>query len=123
MLVRGSPNPSSGTVSSFQTNDEQRSDAAATALHCRDCGACCAYSESWPAFIGDSDGAGIPEEYIDFDHARMQCYGQRCSALAGEIGRRVHCAVYANRPLVCREFQAGSDDCIMVRRSFDLPVT
>ena len=89
---------------------------------CICCGACCAFSESWPAFIGDGDSAGIPDELIDFDHRRMQCYGDRCSALVGEIGSGAHCSVYEIRPLVCREFQAGSEDCIMVRRRFDLPV-
>jgi hypothetical protein len=90
-------------------------------IDCRACGACCAYSESWPAFIGDGDGVGIPDELIDSGHGRMQCHGNRCSALTGEIGNWAQCSVYANRPLVCREFQAGSDDCIMVRRSFGLP--
>jgi Fe-S-cluster containining protein len=87
---------------------------------CKSCGACCAYSESWPALIGDGDGAGIAEELIDFEQARMRSYGNRCAALVGEIGIRAHCSVYANRPLVCSEFQSGSDDCIMVRRSFAL---
>jgi len=90
---------------------------------CVACGACCAYSESWPAFIGDRDGEGISNELIDFAHARMQSYGHRCAALVGEIGRRAECSVYANRPLVCREFQAGSEDCLMVRRSFGLPAS
>jgi hypothetical protein len=91
------------------------------AFDCLACGACCAYSESWPVFIGDGDGEGIPHELIDFDHGRMQCHGNRCSALAGEVGSRAQCSVYENRPLVCREFQPGSEDCIMVRRSFGLP--
>jgi Fe-S-cluster containining protein len=90
------------------------------AFDCLYCGACCAYSESWPTFIGDGDGGGIPDELIDFDHGRMQCHGNRCSALEGEIGSRAQCSVYPDRPLVCREFQAGSEDCIMVRRSFGL---
>ena len=89
-------------------------------LDCLACGACCAYSDSWPAFIGDGDGAGIPDELIDFDHGRMLCYRSRCSALAGEVGNRAQCSVYENRPLVCREFQPGSEDCIMVRRQFKL---
>jgi hypothetical protein len=88
---------------------------------CLACGACCAYSESWPVFIGNGDGEGIPDELIDFDRGRMLCHGNRCSALAGEVGNRAQCSVYANRPLVCREFQPGSEDCIMVRRSFGLP--
>jgi len=88
---------------------------------CLACGACCAYSDSWPAFIGDGDCKGIPGEFIDFEHGRMLCHGQRCSALVGELGIQAQCSVYANRPLVCREFLTGSEDCIMVRRSFSLP--
>lgn len=70
--------------------------------------------------IGDRDGEGIPEDLIDFANRRMQSYGNRCAALEGEIGCRVECSVYENRPLVCREFQAGSEDCKMVRRLFRL---
>ena len=88
---------------------------------CLSCGACCAYSESWPTFVGDADSEGIPDELINFDYERMQCYSDRCSALVGEIGREAQCSVYENRPLVCREFQPGSEDCIIVRRRFDLP--
>ena len=91
------------------------------AIDCLSCGACCAYSASWPVFIGDGDGAGIAEDLIDFDNARMLCHGDRCAALTGEIGIRAGCSVYGNRPLVCREFQAGSEDCITVRRKFGLP--
>ena len=72
-------------------------------------------------FIGDGDGDGIPDELIDFDHGRMQCYGDRCSALVGTVGSGAQCSVYSARPLVCREFQPGSEDCLMVRRSFNLP--
>jgi Fe-S-cluster containining protein len=89
---------------------------------CTSCGACCAYSESWPVFIGDRDAEGIPEELIDLERERMQCYADRCAALVGTIGHQAKCSVYAMRPLVCREFEAGSADCLMVRRSFELPV-
>lgn len=89
---------------------------------CDRCGACCAYSDSWPVFIGDGDGADIPDELIDFDRGRMLCHGNRCAALAGTPGIETHCSVYSMRPLVCREFQAGSDDCMMVRRRYDLPL-
>jgi Fe-S-cluster containining protein len=67
------------------------------------------------------DGEGIPDELIDFEHGRMLCHGNRCSALVGKLGSRAQCSVYQNRPLVCREFQPGSEDCLTVRRSFDLP--
>lgn len=87
---------------------------------CVACGGCCAWSETWPVLMGDGDGAGIPDDLIDFEHWRMQSWGHRCAALEGELGCRVGCTVYANRPLVCREFQAGSEDCHMVRRALRL---
>jgi Fe-S-cluster containining protein len=99
--------------SSDACGDEPSS--ASTAPDCLTCGCCCAWSETWPVLIGDRDGEGIPEDLIDLDNERMQSYGNRCSALEGKIGCRVGCSVYAVRPLVCREFQAGSDDCLMVR--------
>jgi len=89
-------------------------------LDCRDCGACCAYSESWPAFIGDGDGADIPDELVDFEHGRMLCHGSRCAALVGRLGIKTHCSVYTSRPLVCREFETGSEDCFSVRRQLGL---
>ena len=85
---------------------------------CLDCGGCCAWSETWPVLMGPRDGEGIPDDLIDFDNGRMQSWGHRCAALEGELGVKVGCSVYANRPLVCREFQAGSADCLMVRRKF-----
>ena len=89
-------------------------------LDCLACGACCAYSAAWPVFIGEGDAADIPAQLVDFEHGRMRCHGNRCAALAGEPGSRAYCTIYAARPLVCREFQAGSEDCLMVRRSFNL---
>ncbi len=85
---------------------------------CLVCGGCCAWSETWPVLLGARDGEGIPDELIDFDNQRMQSWGHRCAALEGELGCRVDCSVYLDRPLVCREFQAGSADCRMVRRKF-----
>lgn len=87
---------------------------------CQSCGGCCAWSETWPVLMGPGDGAGIPEDLIDVENERMQSYGHRCAALEGEIGRQVGCSVYDRRPLVCREFQAGSDDCLMVRQALGL---
>lgn len=87
---------------------------------CQRCGGCCAYSASWPVLMGERDGEGIPEDLIDCGNWRMQSYGNRCAALEGEIGSKVACSVYENRPLVCREFEAGSEDCRMVRRRLKL---
>jgi hypothetical protein len=92
----------------------------ATVPDCQSCGGCCVWSETWPVLMGPRDGEGIPEDLIDVENERMQSYGHRCAALEGEIGRQVGCSVYGKRPLVCREFQAGSDDCLMVRRALGL---
>jgi Fe-S-cluster containining protein len=92
------------------------------ALDCTTCGACCAYSESWPVFGDEPDDLmdGIPIEMCDCDHGRMKCNGDRCVALHGEIGLNVACSIYTNRPFVCRDFQPGSDGCVYVRNFFKL---
>ncbi|WP_328702877.1 YkgJ family cysteine cluster protein [Arenibaculum pallidiluteum] len=90
--------------------------AGADVPDCQSCGACCAFSWEWPALIGFGDGAGIPPHLIE--DGRMRCEGNRCAALAGTLGEDVHCTVYADRPLVCREFASGSEDCLAVRRHF-----
>ena len=85
---------------------------------CESCGACCAYSWEWPTLVGFRDGDGIPPYFLE--DGRMRCDGNRCSALAGTLGEEVFCKVYENRPLVCREFAAGSESCHAVRRHFGL---
>ncbi|WP_114860601.1 YkgJ family cysteine cluster protein [Azospirillum brasilense] len=85
---------------------------------CESCGACCAYSWEWPTFIGDWDGDGIMEHLKE--DGRMRCNGNRCAALMGTLGESVFCSVYEHRPLVCREFTAGSDACHTVRSQLGL---
>lgn len=40
-----------------------------------------------------------------------------CIALDGDIGN-VRCAIYEDRPSLCRQFEAGSDLCRDARRRF-----
>ena len=89
---------------------------------CQACGACCAYSREWPRFSLEDDAAieRIPRELVDDEHGRMRCNGDRCSALAGEIGVRTACTVYEVRPDVCRDCLPGDDACLMARRQFGL---
>lgn len=89
-----------------------------TVPDCETCGACCAFSWEWPTFIGERDGEDVPE-YLT-ENGRMRCDGDRCAALMGAIGVETHCRVYDVRPLVCREFTAGSQACHMVRAHFGL---
>lgn len=39
----------------------------------------------------------------------------RCGALQGELRRNCSCAIYGQRPEVCREFEAGSEECLEAR--------
>ncbi|MBK6616280.1 YkgJ family cysteine cluster protein [Ottowia sp.] len=87
---------------------------------CTRCGACCAYSDTWPEFGEEDELDGIPEHMCDSDHGRMKCDGDRCVALVGGIGQSVRCAVYEGRPNVCREFLPGTTACNQVRRYFGL---
>jgi Fe-S-cluster containining protein len=90
---------------------------------CRSCGACCAFSRTWPRFSleDDADLARIPRAFVDETESRMRCRGDRCSALVGDVGVATACAVYAVRPDVCRACRPGDDACRMARRRFNLP--
>jgi hypothetical protein len=46
----------------------------------------------------------------------------RCQALQGEVGHRVSCAVYRQRPSPCREVQPGDAQCSKARLAWRLPV-
>lgn len=100
--------------------DSARPDPNATP--CQSCGACCAYSRSWPRFtLEDDDGLQrIPPSYTAEDGAGMRCIGDRCSALVGEVGAATSCAVYDVRPDVCRACQPGDEACTMAREHFGL---
>jgi uncharacterized protein len=69
------------------------------ASECRACGACCSFSPEWPRFSleSDADLDLIPGAYVDADLGRMRCSGDRCAALAGEVGVSTACAVYTVR--------------------------
>jgi len=91
--------------------------AEAAAFDCQTCGACCAYSHEWPRFWTESQAEieRIPRRYRDDASTAMRCDGDRCSALEGEVGRSTRCAVYADRPVVCRDCRPGDDACRIAR--------
>jgi Fe-S-cluster containining protein len=100
---------------------------------CRDCGACCCNTE-----CNRRDGT---QDYIEVEpggslrlgsrHALKQLaqrneHGewhmlltgrkQRCVALVGDVGGGVRCAIYADRPRVCKNVEAGDEECLRARR-------
>jgi uncharacterized protein len=93
---------------------------------CRACGACCAYSAAWPRFGLETEAeiAKIPREYVDDARGTMRCTGNRCAALAGEVGVATACTLYAVRPQVCRACQPGDESCAIARQRHGLsPIT
>jgi Fe-S-cluster containining protein len=89
---------------------------------CRSCGACCSFSKDWPRFSteDDADLDLIPAEFIDRCLGGLRCDGDRCFALAGEVGVSTSCLVYSIRPDVCRACAPGDDACRLARRHFGL---
>lgn len=89
---------------------------------CRSCGACCAYSRDWPRFtLETEDEIGrIPAHYMDERQAGMRCIGNRCAALGGEVGVSTACAIYEQRPHVCRACEPEDEACSMARAHFGL---
>jgi Fe-S-cluster containining protein len=89
---------------------------------CQTCGACCAYSADWPRFALETQAEfeAIPRHYVDDARGTMRCAGDRCSALAGEVGVTTACAIYAVRPDVCRACLPGDASCTLARRRFGL---
>lgn len=105
---------------------------------CQACGACCVH-------LGPYDGNAYV--YLDQDEARrMRRLGlpviqgvlgspclaaaphdgawgfPACVAFEGELGKRCGCAVYEERPSVCREFAMGSELCREARDRAGLPI-
>ena len=102
-------------------NQIQSVDLDASAL-CQACGACCSFSAEWPRFSLEDDTAldRIPRALVDDSEGRMRCIGDRCAALAGEVGVATSCTIYLDRPDVCRACLPGDDACTMARARFGL---
>lgn len=89
---------------------------------CQSCGACCSFSRDWPRFTLEDDDALalIPAGLVADDGSGMRCAGERCAALAGEVGVSTACTIYAVRPDVCRDCLPDDDACLTARRRHGL---
>ena len=108
------------------------------ALDCEACGACCCNSEpnrshAFRDYVEVSaDDALWKHQDRLFDlavlnpagetHLKLVGREQRCVALAGRVGEKVGCTVYALRPMPCRDLAAGSVECLERRREKKLPI-
>jgi len=66
------------------------------------------------------DLARIPRALVAANLSGMRCEGDRCSALAGEVGGATSCTAYDARPHVCRACEPGDEACGMARARFGL---
>ena len=103
--------------------------------HCTRCGACCAAFrvDFHRSELAGAGAAGVPDALVvpvTATLVRMRGTDDgppRCIALAGEIGVRAHCAIYADRPSPCRDFAPyaalgiGEDACDRARARHGLP--
>ena len=82
-----------------------------TKVSCSNCQACCCRLEVM--IITDT---GVPDEHIARDkwggETMVRLEDGWCSALDRET---LMCSIYENRPLICREFEMGSYECMNER--------
>ncbi len=94
---------------------------------CQTCGACCiamlcvgvrpdekvADDDYWNITVATDAGDMTVDRFM-----RRSSETFMCSALEIEDGERAVCRIYADRPRICRDFEAGSDKCHALRRAF-----
>ena len=82
-------------------------------IDCRTCGACC---RGWTVDVGFGDE--VPEHMTKnnpiFGLVMRERNGQ-CIALKGQVGVKVECRIYEDRPQVCRDCSQGSPVCVQAR--------
>ncbi len=111
---------------------------------CQSCGACCSHffdehlsDLELPGICGkglliaNKDVSRIPAKLVVIDIVRLHdtkvtlqeswLRGRRvtgrwqCRALKGTIGEKCSCSIYDVRPKLCREFEPGSQGCLVAR--------
>lgn len=94
---------------------------------CTSCGACCTFLFCVNVKLTDT----VPSEMcwdVVLEVGKREIVVNRflqreektlyCNALEGTAGEKVSCRIYAQRPLTCDLFEAGSDKCHALRRIY-----
>ena len=78
---------------------------------CSNCQACCCRLE-----VVIFTDTGVPERHLAVDEwggeTMLRLEDGWCSALDRDT---LMCSIYENRPLICREFEMASDECLAER--------
>ncbi|EGI71471.1 MULTISPECIES: YkgJ family cysteine cluster protein [Pseudoalteromonas] len=78
---------------------------------CANCQACCCQLEV--RIVTDT---GVPFNYIEYDKWGSEVMKRADDGWCQALDRNtLMCSIYENRPLVCREFEMASDECITER--------
>lgn len=83
-------------------------------VSCSNCRACCCQLEVM--LISDT---GVPQRYIDSDRWGGEVMARLADGWCAALDRdTMMCTIYEQRPLICREFEMGSYDCVEQRTGF-----
>ncbi|ACQ93018.1 protein of unknown function UPF0153 [Tolumonas auensis DSM 9187] len=83
-------------------------------ITCANCEACCCRLEVM--LITDT---GVPEHYIAIDPWGGQVMARLDDGWCAALDRdTLMCTIYDHRPLICREFEMGADECITERKEY-----
>lgn len=78
---------------------------------CDTCQACCCRLEVM--LITDT---GVPDRYVEIDPRGGMVMARLDDGWCAALNRdTLLCSIYNNRPLICREFATGEDDCLAER--------
>lgn len=82
-------------------------------VSCSSCKACCCRLEVM--LITDT---GVPEKFIKRDKWGSETMLRLSDGWCAALDRDTYmCSIYEKRPLICREFEMGSDECITERKA------
>ena len=95
---------------------------------CVTCGVCCSFALIVPVSYRDSERLTSycdillddVEDELVIDKALPRGREGRCVNLSGELGQRIGCEIYPDRPQVCHDFDVGSDRCHEYRRMYGI---
>ena len=83
----------------------------ATEIACSNCQACCCRLEV--ILISDT---GVPREHVKMDQWGGEVMARLEDGYCSALDRKTFmCTIYEQRPWVCREFEAGSYECMNER--------
>lgn len=80
---------------------------------CSNCAASCCRLEVM--LITDT---GVPDYFIDYDEWGGMTMTRLSDGWCAALDRNtMKCTIYENRPLICREFEVASDECMVEREA------